>query len=91
MSKPTPHDSVSHALDLWNPVVQLPYLGAPIAEFLALAEADGWYVDHMDDSPPDLTNLRSGIRTLEVRSNELPVRSRGGRVVGIGRGAYAAR
>jgi hypothetical protein len=89
MTANSPHDVRPHLFDLWNPVVHLSYLGDPVDEVITLAEADGWAVWHIneDENSNDLP-LRARIRTLEARPNELPIRSRGGRVVGMGQGAY---
>ncbi len=73
-----------HRLDLWDPVVQLPYLGDPAESFLALARSDGWDVDLYDDTPPDPANPRSHVVTLQARYDYVPVRVRAGRVVAIG-------
>lgn len=78
-----------HKLDLWDYVVQLPYLGDPIEGFIALAEADGWEVDLYDDKP--ITDPRHGIRTLQARYDYVPVRLRNGRVVAIGHNAPFTR
>lgn len=77
----SPH-SRHHDLDLWDPIVQLPFLGEPIEDFLAVAKADGWDVDVYPLAPGD-----NGVRTLQVRYDYVPVRHRNGRVVSIGRQA----
>ncbi len=73
-----------HDLDLWDHVFNMRYLGDPVTEFVAAAEADGWEVDLYDDSPIDPANPRSHIVTLQARYDYVPVRARDGRVVAIG-------
>lgn len=82
--------SKHHDLDLWDPVAQLPYLGEPLADFIALAEADGWTVDLYPPPPPRpnaSTRERAHIVTLQARYDYVPVAHRGGRVVAIGQQA----
>jgi hypothetical protein len=74
-----------HTIDLENPVDQLPYLGMPIDEFLAIAHDDGWDVRVLWEKPS--TDPRDSIETLIVRYDYVRVRERDGKVVGIHQGA----
>lgn len=73
-----------HSIDLWNPIIQLQFLGDPIAEFVAVAETDGWEVELWGDAAPE----GSRVRTLTVRYDYVDVCSRNGRVVAIGPSAW---
>lgn len=83
----------AHHLDLHNPVIQLPYLGESVEDFIAMAEADGWDVYRLGDGHPkgDSLRVKLGIRTLIARPNEIQVRSRNGLVIGIGSSAYLSQ
>lgn len=88
MTAPT---SRHHDIDIWNPVVHVRYMGDPVADVVALLEADGWEVDLFDDSPPNpnaSVRERAHIVTLQVRYDYVPIRAKDGRVVRIGYGAY---
>ena len=79
-----------HDLDIWDPIVQLPYLGEPVADVITVLEADGWEIDLYDDSPIDPNaspRERHRIVTLQARYDYVPVCARKGRVMAIGMSA----
>lgn len=73
-----------HTLDLWNPIVQMRFLGDPLAEFVAVAEADGWSVELWGD----VGSKGPRIHTLQARYDYVDVCSKNGRVVAIGQSAW---
>lgn len=75
----------THQFDLEDPTVSMAYLGDPVDEFVAFAEADGWVVRRYGDGHPK----GDGVETLEVKPYDtLRVRSRGGKVTAIGGSAW---
>lgn len=89
-----PH-SRHHAIDIWNPVVHVQWMGDPTADVVAMLKADGWEVDLYEiDAPVNpnaSTRERARIVTLQARYDYVPVASRGGRVVAIGHQAPFTR